>query len=118
MPALKYIHHVCLFKSHYFDFHVLTCIPWDPVAKSPEPISLFSFSSTSSFHKHLKGQLHRLAVVEGVGLAASKISVECNWGEEKQERLDEGVGSSRRRVSEQGRVPPHSLPFSRPAPDL
>lgn len=113
--------------SHYFDFHFLACMPWDPVAKSPGPISFFSFSSTISFQKHLKGQLHRLAVVEGVGPAASKIPVGCDRGEERQQGLGEGVGSSRRGVSEQGRghlvlchfpdlLLTSRLPSSQPAP--
>lgn len=109
MPALKYIHHVHLFKSHYFGFHFLACVPWDPVARSLGPISFFSFSSTISFQKHSKGQLHRLAVVEGGGLA-----VECDWGEDW---LPHWAVGWRGWPAAGGRVPPSSLPFSRPAPD-
>lgn len=49
VPALKYVTHVSLFKSHYFDFHFPACMSWDAVAKIPGPIRFlgFFFSSVS-----------------------------------------------------------------------
>lgn len=111
VPALKYTTHVSLFKSHDFDFHFRACMSWDPVAKSPGPISFFRFSSAISLQRRLKGQLHRTAVVEGVS-GTCCVHDTCGLG------LGQPLGMAGEEcLSEQGRVPPSSLPFSRPASD-
>lgn len=71
VPALKYITHVSLFKSHNFYFPFPAYMSGNAIAKSPGPMGFFHFSFTTSLPKLLKGKLHRLAVVAGVGLAAA-----------------------------------------------
>ena len=74
MPAVKYITHVSLFKSHCFDFHFPACRSGDLVAESPGPHQIFELLFPHLLMEALKGR-GRLAVVGGVGLYCIQESV-------------------------------------------